>query len=147
MSSYVPSEVRRFVAKRAGSTCEYCLIHEADTFYGCEVDHIVSVKHGGPSDETNLAFACMTCNRNKGSDLGSLTRRTRQLVRFFNPRTDRWMEHFRLSRHKIQPLTEIGEVTVKIFKFNDPDRVLERRELTAAGRYPSRVGLSGGNPA
>jgi hypothetical protein len=47
MSSYVSAELRRLVANRANHKCEYCLIHEEDTFFGCEVDHIISLKHGG----------------------------------------------------------------------------------------------------
>jgi hypothetical protein len=35
-------ELRRLVATRAEHLCEYCLIHEEDTFLGCEVDHIIS---------------------------------------------------------------------------------------------------------
>ncbi len=42
--------------------CEYCLIHEDDTFFGCEVDHIISQKHGGPTEPENLAYACLPCN-------------------------------------------------------------------------------------
>ena len=89
MSSYVSEELRRLVAARAGYVCEYCLIHEDDTFFECEVDHIISVKHGGPTEEKNLAYACLPCNRHKGSDIGSILGETGQLVRFFNPRVDR----------------------------------------------------------
>jgi len=45
--TYIPTELRRLVVVRAGGFCEYCLIYEDDTFFGCEVDHIVSEKHGG----------------------------------------------------------------------------------------------------
>jgi 5-methylcytosine-specific restriction endonuclease McrA len=50
MPSYVNEQLRRLVALRAEHLCEYCLIHEEDTFYGCEVDHIISLKHGGPTE-------------------------------------------------------------------------------------------------
>jgi hypothetical protein len=53
MRSYVGEELRRLVAARAEHICEYCLIHEDDTFLGCEVDHIISVKHGGPTVADN----------------------------------------------------------------------------------------------
>ena len=36
--------MRRLVIARAGRRCEYCLIHEDDTYFGCEVDHVVSEK-------------------------------------------------------------------------------------------------------
>lgn len=64
--SYVSVEMRRLVMARAESLCDYCLIAEADTGFGCEVDHIISEKHGGPTDADNLAFACVFCNQAKG---------------------------------------------------------------------------------
>ena len=57
--TYVSVELRRLVLFRADRRCEYCLIHEDDTFFGCEVDHIVSEKHDGPTVADNLAYACL----------------------------------------------------------------------------------------
>jgi HNH endonuclease len=137
MSSYVPAELRRMVAARAYGLCEYCLIHEDDTFLGCQVEHIVSEKHGGLTESLNLAYACVFCNRFKGTDLGTLDAAGKNLVRFYNPRTDRWGDHFRLDDARIVPLTDIGDATVRIFGMNAPDRILERRELMRVGRFPS----------
>lgn len=136
MSAYVGAGLRRLVAERAGHRCEYCLIREEDTFFGCEVDHVVSTKHGGATAEDNQAYACTACNRRKGSDLGSILRRTGELIRFFNPRTEEWGTHFELSGARIEPRTGGGEVTSIIFKFNDEERILEREELISQGRYP-----------
>src|SRR5687768_9856943 len=112
MSSYVPAALRRLVALRADGLCEYCLIHEHDTYFGCQVEHVIAEKHGGTTTAENLAYACALCNRFKGSDLGSIVPATGQLVRFFHPRTDRWSDHFRLDEAEIVALTEIGEVTL-----------------------------------
>lgn len=43
--TYIRAELRRQVVARAEGICEYCLIAEDDTFYGCEADHIISEKH------------------------------------------------------------------------------------------------------
>jgi hypothetical protein len=137
MSSYVSAAVRRLVAVRTDFLCEYCLVHEDDTVFGCEVDHIISEKHGGATDAENLAYACAFCNRAKGSDIGSIVPGTERFVRFFNPRTDRWAEHFTLDGVTMVPLSDIGEVTTRILAFNDSDRLLERQTLQAVGRYPS----------
>lgn len=142
MSGYVPSSLRRLVYQRAQGLCEYCLIHEDDTFLGCQVEHVISEKHGGETVAPNLAYACVFCNRYKGSDLGSIHSRTGKLCRFFNPRTDQWREHFRLDGATIVPLTEIAEVTAAILGFNLPDRLLERDVLRAAGRFPSAAALT-----
>jgi hypothetical protein len=136
--SYISAELRRLVAARANYICEYCLIHEDDTLFGCEVDHIVSEKHGGPTAEHNLAYACLFCNRRKGSDLGSLVPGSNHLVRFFNPRIDRWPGHFALDVESLEliSLTANAEATCRIFGLNEPDRLEERTALASIGRYP-----------
>ncbi len=141
MARWISTELRRAIADRANLLCEYCLIAEADTFYGCEVDHIISIKHGGSSEPENLAYACALCNRAKGSDVGSILA-SGEFTRFFNPRTDRWAEHFRLEQATINPLTEIGEVTARILRFNDSARFHEREEMIRFGKYPSEPALA-----
>lgn len=122
----VSAATRRLVAKRANYACEYCLAEDADSFLGFEVDHIISRKHLGSNHETNLAYACPDCNRNKGSDIASIDWEKQEVVRFYNPRTDIWSEHFRLAGGFIEPLTAIGKVTVAILRFNDKIRLSDR---------------------
>jgi len=86
-----------------------------------------------------LAYACAVCNRNKGSDVGSILFPSRKFTRFFNPRTDRWARHFKLEGAIIKPLTNIGKVTAQILDFNNEDRILERQTLIAIGRYLTAV--------
>jgi hypothetical protein len=74
--------------------------------------------------------------------LGSISDRTGTLIRFFNPRTDRWKEHFYWNDSAIEALTEIGEVTVRLLEFNHPERVLFRNVLTKSGRYPTVEALA-----
>ena len=136
MNRRIPTNLRNKIKDRAGYICEYCLIHEEDAFFGCEVDHIISQKHGGSSEIDNLAYTCPFCNRNKGSDIGSISSKTDNFCRFFNPRKDLWAKHFQLIDEQIQSLTEIGEVTARILQFNALERLLERQELISEGRYP-----------
>lgn len=138
MARWISAELRQTIADRANLLCEYCLIAEADTFYGCEVDHIISLKHGGSSESGNLGYACALCNRAKGSDVGSVST-SGEFTRFFNPRTDRWAEHFRLEGASIQALTAIGEVTARILGFNDSARIHQREEMIRFGKYPSET--------
>ncbi len=138
---YLSQELRRLVAARADRLCEYCLIHENDTAFGCAVDHIISLKHGGTTDADNLAHACVFCNRFKGSDVGSIIWQTRKFTRFYNPRSDYWSAHFHLQGTAIQPLTDIGEATARILGFNDSDRLLERQLLINQNKYPHLAAL------
>ncbi|MEX0728169.1 MAG: HNH endonuclease signature motif containing protein [Planctomycetaceae bacterium] len=136
MTSYIAADLRRFVESRANRLCEYCLIHEDDTFLGCQVDHVIAEKHGGQTHADNLSYACTFCNRAKGTDIGSIAPSTGEFTRFYNPRTDQWLDHFALNGVAIEPRTPIGEATVRILGFNDAERILERLMIHNAGRYP-----------
>jgi hypothetical protein len=136
MAEEVSPAQRREVASRAGFRCEYCLMPEVELLAGCEVDHIISRKHHGVTSSANLALSCERCNRAKGTDVGSVVGPEQKFIRLFNPRIDNWREHFRLNQAVIEPRTEIGEVTVRLLRFNAPDRVLQRRALQQIGAYP-----------
>jgi hypothetical protein len=123
------------VAQRAGFRCEYCLIHEDDVAFSHEADHVVSRQHGGATTADNLAYACMICNRLKGANIGSVTQ-SGGVVRLFHPRLDRWVDHFRLGGAVIEPLTDIGEATARLLRFNTVERVTERAALRRLSRYP-----------
>ena len=131
--TYVPGELRQLVIERAGNRCEYCLFPQDASLLAFEMEHIIAEKHGGATDESNLALACPFCNRAKGTDLGSIDKETGQLTAFFNPRLQLWHGHFSLDGEKIIPLTAEGRVTIAILQMNHPDRLRERKELLKAG--------------
>lgn len=89
-----------------------------------------------------LCEYCVFCNRGKGTDLGSIAGSSGNFVRFFNPRVDRWFDHFRIAGARIEPVTETGEVTVRILDFNSAERLLEREALCRVGRFPSPEALA-----
>ncbi len=96
----------------------------------------MSRKHGGLSTLENLAFCCILCNRYKGSDITSIDSQTGQLVGLFNPRQDRWIDHFRLDGATIEPLSAIGNATARLLRFNARERIAERLLLQELGTYP-----------
>ena len=133
MASDITEQVRADVARRAGHRCEYCLIHENDAGFPHQVDHVVSRKHGGTSAFNNLAYACILCNRYKGSDVASINPKTGEAVRLFHPRHDRWTDHFRIDADFIEPLTDAGSATVRLLRLNATERLAERRLLAWPG--------------
>lgn len=142
MASDASERLRRQIAERAYHVCEYCLVHEDDTFWGCQVDHIISRKHGGATEPGNLAWACACCNNTKGSDLGTLVGQPPQLVRLFHPRSDLWSGCFLLNGVRIAPANPIGESTVRLLQLNHANRLRERETLADAGRYPTTEALA-----
>ncbi len=134
--SYIPETLRQLVYERAEGRCEYCLLPVRYAYLTYEIDHVIAEKHGGATDEANLCLSCFECNRHKGSDVASYDETSGEIVRLYNPRRDRWAEHFRLEAERIVPLTPIGRVTMKLLQLNKHERLLERGELIAAGKYP-----------
>lgn len=138
MSEYVPAELRRLIAERARDRCEYCLLHEEDSFFPHEPDHIIATKHCGTTQEDNLAWACFTCNRFKGSDIASIDPASGEIVRLFHPRKDEWVENFRLEDGgEITGLTPPARATLRLPQINLDEAIESRRLLMDSGGYPS----------
>lgn len=135
MTSDLSAHLRQLVAERAGHRCEYCLMPQAAALHRHEPDHIVPRQHGGKSEENNLALACLRCNRYKGPNIGSFDPLTGALVPLFNPRIQKWADHFQWNGASIRALSPEARVTVKLLRFNDADHVAERECLMAAGLY------------
>lgn len=139
MSNYISPAIRQQVANRANNVCEYCLIAEEDSYFRHQVEHIISLKHGGSSNLENLALACVFCNRNKGSDVAALVPETQIAVRFYDPRSDRWSDHFRIDGVFIALLTDSAEATIRILQMNHSDQIIEREILAKRDNYPSEA--------
>lgn len=135
MRTSISSALRKFIIERAQNICEYCLLPQALALHAHEPDHIVPVQHGGNINKENLALSCMRCNRFKGPNVGSFDPDTGELVPFFNPRKHNWTDHFSIEDGHIIPLTAYARVTVKILRFNDEERVVERKSMIDAGLF------------
>ena len=138
MSRYISIIFRQKVMLRANNCCEYCRISQEDFFFTFEIDHIISIRHGGKTVLLNLAFSCSTCNRMKAADIGTYLDDTLKFTPLYNPRTDIWESHFEIVSGAILPLTPVGEATVKLLDLNNPDRIILRQLLIQAKRYPSK---------
>lgn len=136
MSRYIPKPLKRLVPKRANFRCEYCLVHEEDSYLAFEIEHIISLKHGGGNESENLAYACPHCNQNKGSDLTTFLDSYENIVAIFNPRKQSWTDHFKIEEGEILPRSDIGRATIKLLKLNEPERLIHRKILMQSGSYP-----------
>lgn len=125
---------------RAGGVCEYCHLPESISHVQFPLDHIVARQHGGQSVEDNLALACPWCNQHKGPNIAGIDPATSELTRLYNPRRDRWAEHFKWDGSLLVGLTAIGRTTVLVLSINDRLVVDLRRDLMATGVFPRDEG-------
>ncbi len=127
--TYISTNLRRLVEERAGDRCEYCLIPAGITFFPHEVDHVIAEKHEGKTIAENLALTCWRCNRHKGTDLGSFNPQTGNFCFLFNPRTQKWEEHFKQENLEMIGLTPEGRTTIRLLQLNSEARLAERQRL------------------
>lgn len=128
---------RILVRTRARDSCEYCLLPQDACSLKHHIEHIVPRQHGGSDDPGNLALACHRCNLRKGPNLTGIDPVTGEIVPLFDPRRNRWSDHFRLLSPVIEGLSPMGRTTIKLLSMNDARRI-ERRELLAQQRSGGR---------
>ncbi|MEH2125037.1 HNH endonuclease [Nostoc sp.] len=127
--TYIPIVLRRLVEERANYRCEYCQLPAGVAFFAHEIDHVIAQKHGGTTNADNLALTCWRCNRHKGTDLGSFDPETGAFSFLFNPRTQKWAEHFTFSELNLVGLTPMGRTTIRLLQINSDERLAERQRL------------------
>jgi 5-methylcytosine-specific restriction endonuclease McrA len=125
--------LREFVRQRANYCCEYCRMPREHDILPFQIDHIISLKHHGSSEATNLAFSCYNCNAHKGPNIAGIDANTKEVTRLFHPRIDQWNGHFLWDRADLTGRTAIGRTTIGVLSINLPERVELRRTLMSIG--------------
>ncbi|MEM6349865.1 MAG: HNH endonuclease signature motif containing protein [Cyanobacteria bacterium P01_D01_bin.14] len=130
--------IKRAVQTRAHNYCEYCRCpgdYATDSF---TVDHILPRRAGGTNALGNLAWACYGCNGRKQAKTHARDPDTDQLVSLYNPRTQRWADHFCWHKNNLilRGKTAIARATVEALSLNRPTVVNLRRLLVAAKLHP-----------
>lgn len=128
--------VEELVWDRAGSCCEYCQMPQEYDSFTHEIDHVIAIKHGGPTLARNLALACFPCNNHKGPNIAGLDPTTKMLTALFNPRRHKWDRHFRWDGAYLVGKTPIGRVTIAVLEINLAERVSLRESLIEEGVFP-----------
>ena len=132
----IPVSLRRFVIQRANNRCEYCGISQVGQVATVHIDHIIPSVAGGETKEENLALACVSCSLRKGSRQNLKDLETGEVFLIFNPRQQRWMEHFIWDGVRVVGLTATGRITLQALDLNRPTMLAIRTEEVLLGRHP-----------
>jgi hypothetical protein len=138
MSKYIPKEKRLLVKNRANNYCEYCFSKEEFSPSSFAIEHIIPIAKNGTDDSDNLAYSCQGCNNFKYINTTSIDSLTGEVVPLFNPRSDKWIEHFKWSK---DTLTLIGlspraRATIDLLKLNRQSVVNLRRAIKSINEHP-----------
>lgn len=134
----ISAALRQRVTETARFRCGYCLISQHVVGPLLEIDHIIPQARGGTNDESNLFLACPMCNSYKADRSETVDPQSGETVPLFNPRTDRWHDHFEWIEDGtiILGKTPRGRATVAALNMNHPDIVSVRRLWVIAGWHP-----------
>ena len=132
----VPAAPGRVVVRRAGNRYEYCGLSQAGQEAQFHVDHIEPVANGGPTVVENLALACVSCSLRKGARVELGDPKAGKLAVIFNPRRQRWGDHFEWRGSRVFGKTPVGRATVAGLKLNRPVALAIRSEEAERGRHP-----------
>jgi hypothetical protein len=134
--SGVPARLRRLVVRRARDRCEYCQLSQQGQEAAFHIDHIIPRSAGGPTIETNLALACVSCSLRKAGRRSAPDPATGRKVALAHPRRQAWADHFRWEAVTVIGRTPTGRATVSALHLNRPLIHAIRREEVLRARHP-----------
>ncbi len=125
----VGRRLRPQVLADAGGRCGYCRSSEEITGTPLEIEHMLPEALGGLTHRANLWAACRHCNVLKSDRVEAPDPVTGVPARLFNPREQRWVEHFAWVEGgaRIAGQTPVGRATVAALHLNRPLLVQARR--------------------
>ena len=130
------AETCRLVTERARGRCEYCRMSQELQRVTFHVDHVVPTSGGGQDGLENLALACGQCNLHKSDRQTLPDPDSLAVVPLFNPRTDRWDDHFRWEGCRLVGKTAQGRAVIEAFRLNDPRMLRIRQAEELFGLFP-----------
>lgn len=136
----LPAAVRTRIIIRADNRCEYCKLSQAGQEASFHIDHVFPRAAGGPTQEDNLALACVSCSLHKAAKQTAVDPESGEPVILFNPRQQIWSDHFRWQGAAAVGITPTGRATIAALKMNRPLILAIREEETHRGRHPQIEG-------
>lgn len=138
MSTYISESLRNQIVSTDLSRCCYCLTTEANSGIPMTYDHIRPVSKNGETSFDNLCLACRTCNEFKGDATEAVDPLLGEIVPLFNPRTQKWSDHFSWSPDgtRVEALTAVGRVTIARLRMNNPVIIVARGRWVVSGWHP-----------
>jgi hypothetical protein len=128
--------LEQLVRERARENCEYCQLPQQYTSTFHQMDHIIAIKHRGPTIASNLALACLACNNHKGPCIAGIDPVSSSIVRLYHPRLHKWSAHFRWEGPVLVGRTTIARATIVVLEINLRLRVSLRAILIEDGLFP-----------
>ncbi|MBC7811256.1 MAG: HNH endonuclease [Burkholderiales bacterium] len=137
MSKLSWAATKRLVYERADGCCEYCQSCDYNTGQAMHIEHILP---NGSNHLDNLCLSCSSCNLSKAVATSARDSETGEVSPFFNPRIEKWNEHFEWIEDglRLHGKTPTGRVTIVRLKMNQERLVKARRNWITSGNHPPK---------
>jgi hypothetical protein len=134
----VPAALRLRIAEQSRERCGYCLTSAVVSGTRLEIDHLIPIARGGPTEEWNLWLACSDCNDRKCDQMYAVDPESKRSVKLFNPRLQSWNRHFAWAQNGtlIVGRTATGRDTVEALRLNRSHLVRSREVWVRCGLHP-----------
>ncbi len=128
------------IRRQAKNRCGYCLNPQDLIPFKLEIEHLYPQALGGKTVESNLWLACRECNAHKATKIKAIDRLTQKTVKLFNPRQQKWYEHFEFSQDfsEIIGKTPCGRATVDALQMNNIYQTTARLSWSETGKFPPK---------
>jgi len=123
---------------KARGLCEYCRCIKRYIPQPFHVEHIIPRARGGKTVVSNLAWACAGCNFYKQDKIKTTDPLTGKMVRLFNPRRQRWVDHFAWNGDAtvMIGLTATGRATIATLQLNREELINFREAFRVLKLHP-----------
>jgi len=125
-----------FVADRADFRCEYCKMDDSLQGASFHIEHFHPRSRRGSNDLDNLCYSCSRCNARKAKRIAIDDPLSGQPVPLFNPRRQRWADHFTWKGLRMIGKTPTGRAMIAYFGFNSERRLKIRAVEEYFGLHP-----------
>ena len=124
--------------ERAKHCCEYCISQQKYSPDYFSVEHVIPRVKKGNDALYNLTYSCLACNNHKFTATEAIDPVSGSLCPLYNPRLDRWEDHFCWSADYSQLLgiTPTGRATIEKLRLNRPYVINLRVVLAAIKKHP-----------
>jgi hypothetical protein len=141
VSAYISESLKAQIEQADRQRCCYCLTSEANSGIPMTFDHIQPRSKSGITSFENICLACRTCNEYKSDSTEAEDPLTGRVVSLFNPRIQKWSEHFIWSADatRVEGVTAIGRATMVALRMNNPVIVAARYRWVISGWHPPTI--------
>lgn len=100
-----------------------------------QLDLVISEKHEGRTESSNLVWSCFDCKVYKGPNIAGVDPTSGKITALYHLRQQAWTDHFEWQSGRLVGKTSTWRTTISVLRINLDRRVAVRQELFELGAF------------